>query len=940
MGKPPGPAAPEGRAAGLDALIATKLHVPRARHGLVPRPRLVDWLTEALAGELIVVCAPAGFGKTALLADWARRSGRAVAWLSLDTADNDPVRFWRHVAAALGGARAGAGQRLTDLLGPRPPRSLEAVVTALVNELAAAPGEVVLVLDDYHLIEARAVHESVVFLLEHLPAGLRLAVACRADPPLPLARLRARGELAELRAGELRFTRQEAAALLRETAGPGLPDDAVAALEARTEGWAAGLQLAALSLRGQEDTASFVAAFSGSHRYVLDYLAEEVLDRQPEQVRTFLLETSVLEQLCGALCDAVTGRGGSQQLLEMIERANLFLVPLDEVRGWWRYHPLFADLLHVRLRQEQPERLPGLHRAAAAWCQQRGLADDAVRHALAAGDAAWAARLVERHIGTTLAWGEGATVTRWLADLPGEQVRARPRLCALRAIQAIMAGQAGELERWLDAAEAASRAGERAEEAAEEQAAAGWEAGWLPADMPGTLTALRADLARLRGDAEGTIGLAHQVLARLPAGGEGGGLRFNAEWNLARAFWLNGELGQAEHALAGLTAAAQPAGENLAMAVRWEHGQVLRAQGRLRAALASYRQALAAGIQKEGPELPALGMMHLGIAAVLYEQDELAGALEHATEGLAGARQLARGWSVTPARQLAEALVILAWIRWALGDQAAATAAISEAGEVGPSPDVVDLFNPAGAERIRLLLAQGQVAQAAGWAAARRLDPDDQPGYPREREYLLLARLLITQGEPERARPVLGQLHASAAAQERTGSLIELGAVTAQALAACGEKARAVAALAEALALAWPEGYLRVFADEGAPLAAVLDQLIAGQRSGRMSPAPGVPQAYLRRLRAAFRPRDGRAVPPSALAAAEVAAPGLAEPLTGRELQVLALLAAGTSNQQIASELVVALETVKKHVSHILGKLGAANRTQAVAHARALGLLR
>jgi LuxR family maltose regulon positive regulatory protein len=742
--------------------------------------------------------------------------------------------------------------------------------------------------------------------------------------------------LAELRADQLRFTQDEAATLLREATGGAWPEDAVAALAARTEGWAAGLQLAGLSLREHADPAGFVAGFSGSHRYVLDYLAEEVLDRQPEHLRTFLLETSVLERLCGPLCDAVTGRTDGQRLLEAIERANLFLTPLDEVRGWWRYHPLFADLLRVRLTQEQPDRLPKLHRAAAAWCEQRGLADDAVRHALAAGDADWAARLVERHIGATLAWGEGATVTRWLAGLPGDQLRARPRLCALRAFQAILASQPAEVERWLDAADAAL-ASESAEQAAGEQAAVGWEPGWLTTDLPGSLAWLRADLARLRGDAVTTICLARQLLARLPAGESVA--RFNAERNLARASWLNGELGEAEHALAKL-AAARPAGENLALAVCWEHGRVLCAQGRLGAALASYRQALAAGTRAEGPALPALGMMHVGVAAVLYEQDELAGALERATEGVAGCRQLAQGWSVTSSRTLAESLIILARIQLALGDRAAASAAISEAGEVGPSPDVVDLFNPAGAQRVGLLLALGELAEAAAWVAARGLDPGDQPSYPREREYLLLARLLTAQGEPGRAVPLLQRLHAAAAAQARTGSLIEIGAVTAHALAATGQGAGAVAALGGALTLACPEGYLRVFANEGPPLAAVLDRLIADQRSGRMFPAPGVPLAYLRRLQAAFRPGDARATPPQQVPAAQVAAPELAEPLTDRELQVLALLAAGISNQQIASELVVALETVKKHVSHILAKLGAANRTQAVARARALGLLR
>jgi len=352
----PSVAAPAGAAvSGQDVLLATKLHVPRSQPGFVPRRRLVETLDEGLARGRVLVCAPAGFGKTALLAGWARGDGRLVAWLGLDSGDSDPARFWRYVLAALEGARPGLAARV----GPPPERGFEGLATALINELAAdlGPDEVVLlVLDDYHLIDSGPVHESVAFLLENLPPGLRVVVSSRADPPLPLARLRARGQLAELRAAELRFTPEEGAALLAEVAGPGLPAAAVNGLVARTEGWAAGLQLARLSLRGHADPVAVVAAFSGSHRFVLDYLADEVLERQDEPVRAFLLETSVLERLSGELCDAVTGRAGSQAMLADIERAGLFLVPLDEVRGWWRYHHLFADLLRARLQAEQPGR--------------------------------------------------------------------------------------------------------------------------------------------------------------------------------------------------------------------------------------------------------------------------------------------------------------------------------------------------------------------------------------------------------------------------------------------------------------------------------------------------------------------------------------------------------------------------------------------------------
>jgi len=432
-----------GAAPGRDVLVATKFHVPPA--GFVPRPRLLKRLTEGSGRGLTVVCTPAGFGKTTVLGDWARRSRQPAAWLSLDAGDNDPARFWRYVAAALERVRPGVAAPVVALLRGAQHPPLEAVATVVINQLMSVPSEggAALVLDDYHLIEAPPVHDSVTFLLDRLPPGLRLVLSSRVDPPLPLARLRARGQLAELRAADLRFTLAETAAFLREVTGLDLPTASVASLQDRTEGWAAGVQLAALSLRGHADPAGFIATFAGSHRYVLDYLTEEVLAGQPEQVLRFLLGTSVLDRLCGPLCDAVTGRTDSQALLKELERANLFVVPLDEVRQWWRYHHLFADLLRARLAQEQPTRVPELHRAAAAWHEERGFADDAVRHAMAAGETGWAARLVERHVEALLRRSEGATLDRWLSALPAASARAR-RLWG-RA-QAVAAGVGGRLE--------------------------------------------------------------------------------------------------------------------------------------------------------------------------------------------------------------------------------------------------------------------------------------------------------------------------------------------------------------------------------------------------------------------------------------------------------------------------------------------------------------
>jgi LuxR family maltose regulon positive regulatory protein len=912
---------------GPDVLLATKLHVPRRQPGFVPRPRLAGALSEGLARRLVVVCAPAGSGKTALLADWAPSGSRPVAWLSLDAADNDPVRFWRHAVAALDRACPGIGERAGLLLGPPAPASLEGLVTALINDLAARPGdgEVLLVLDDYHLIDARPVHASLGFLLEHLPPGLHLVLASRADPPLPLARLRAGGQLAELRTADLRFSEQEAAALLRESAGADLPAAAVAALTARTEGWVAGLRLAALSLRGQADPAGFVAAFSGSHRYVLDYLTEEVLDRQHEEVRTFLLETSLLERLSGGLCDAVTGRADSRAMLERVERAGLFLVPLDEVRGWWRYHHLFAGLLRARLQQQRPGRVVPLHRAAAAWCEDHGLPGDAVRHALAAGDPAWAARLVERYADAFLLRSEDATLQRWLAALPAGLAGSRPRLLLAQARLALLSHRVEAAEVALDAADralagAAGVAGEPFEPSV------GRAASHL-ANVPAAIALGRTLLAALQGDAGRAITFARRTLAEA---GEGEWLlTSHANGYLGVAEWLRGRLAEAERALSSGIAQGRAAGQPAMTAwVYKDLGQVQRAQGRLDAAAGTCRQALQDAAAASRTALPAAGIAHVGLAEVAYQRNELDTALRHVSEGIGACRQM------NFTQPLAAGLATLAWIRQARGDTAGAREAMEEAGQAGPGPGVAGLLNPVPAQRARLQLAQGDVAAAAQWTTAAGLSPDET-GYPREPEHLVLARVLLAQDRPGAALALLQRLHAAAVSQDRAGSVIEIGALQALALAAAGQENAAVDTLAGALTLACPQGYVRVFADEGPPMAALLGALVAAQRAEQAA-ARGVPLGCLARVLAAF---GGKPAAPGAGRGAAAAVPGLAEQLTARESQVLALLAAGAPNPRIAEQLVVSLDTVKKHVSHLLAKLGAANRTEAVTRARQLGLI-
>jgi LuxR family maltose regulon positive regulatory protein len=907
-----------------DVLLATKLHVPGTRPGFVPRPRLADRLEEGLDRKLVLVSAPAGSGKTALLADWARHSRRLVAWLSLDPGDNDPARFWRHAAAALDQVRPGIAARAAALLGPPAPRSFRGVVTAVINDIAAQPAdeEILLFLDDYNLIGSQRVHESLTFLIEHLPPGLHLMLASRADPPLGLARLRAGAQLAELRAADLRFTPGEAAELLRQAAGEDLPDTAIAALASRTEGWAAGLQLAGLSLRGRSDIPGFVAAFDGSHRYVLDYLTGEVLDRQSGEIRAFLLETSVLDRLSGALCDAITGRGDGQEMLEEIERANLFLVPLDEVRGWWRYHHLFADLLRERLHREQPGRAPQLRRAAAIWCEEHGLADEGIGYALASDDQVLAAQLIERHFDAFFyARAEGPLVQRWLAALPASLVASRPRLLLINAAIALLSGPMDEVSALLDRAER-----NYADFAAQPfEPSAGKAASFL-VNVPARIALDRAYLADLRGDGESTAVFATQALAEIREGETM--LTSHAIATLAMADWLRGRLPEAERGFASSVIAWREAGRPALALAAWGYrslGQVQRAQGRLGAALQTYQQAADITADFRQAAAPTAGTGNVGLAEIAYARGDLDTALRHVTESINRNRELV----YTPL--LAIGLALLAWIKQAEGDSAGALDSMGEAARLAPDPAITSLLNPVPAERARLLLAQGDVAAAGHWVRERGLGADDELAYPREAEYLVLARVLVAEGFPSRALALLERMHAAAVDQGRTGCVIETRALQAVALAASGEDDRAMSTLAEALTLGQPEGYVRVFADEGEPMRALLGRLASGQRTQRNA-AHGIPAGYLARIRRAFDPKPAE---PETAATVQ----GLPDPLTSREQQVLGLLAQGRANRDIAAELVVTLDTVKRHVSHILAKLGAVNRTEAVVRARELNLI-
>src|ERR1035441_7009414 len=615
-------------------LLETKFYVPRSRRGLVPRPRLSERLDRGTASKLTLVSAPAGFGKTTLLTEWltAGPAGpadeRLVAWLSLDRADNDPVSFWTYVIAALRTAASGVGESALALLQAPQPPPIETVLTVLLNDLGTIAGDIVLVLDDYHVIDARDVQDGMAFLLDHLPPGLHVVIASRADPALPLARWRARGELAEIRAAELRFPPDEPAAYLNGMMGLQLTARDVAALEGRTEGWIAALQLAALSMQGRDDVAGFIAGFAGDDRYVVDYLAEEVLQRQPDRVQAFLLQTSILGRLSGPLCDAVTGQGGGKAMLEALDRGNLFLVPLDDRRRWYRYHHLFADVLQARLLDEQPGQVPDLHRRASAWYEQNGEQSRAIGHALAAGDFQRAADLVELAISVMSQTRQEATVRGWLEMIPEEVIQVRPVLSVAIAWVLLSDGEFGgvearlrDAERWLDAT-TGTRAGSPASPA--ERVVVNEEE---YRRLPGTIELYRAALALARGEPLGAIRHARRTLDLAPE--EEHRTRSSASGLMAIAFWGSGDLQAAHSAWAECAAGLRRAGhiaDIFGCAIGMADIQL--AQGRLGTAMRTYEQALQRASEQSGPVLRGTADMYVGMSEVHRERNDLAAATQ------------------------------------------------------------------------------------------------------------------------------------------------------------------------------------------------------------------------------------------------------------------------------------------------------------------------
>lgn len=900
-----------------DTLMETKLHIPRSRPALVPRPRLIERLDAGLDTNITLISAPAGFGKTTLVAEWIGRRREPpthsdAMWLSLDERDNDPTRFLAYIAAALQKVDPHTREIVESLHIGRQVPAPETVLAALINELSWRADPVLLVLDDFQAITYTAIYTLVTTLVDHMPPQLHLTIITRADPLLPLPRWRARRELTELHADDLRFTLGETAELLTQLSGLHLSSTEIATLDARTEGWIAGLQLAALSMRDRDDVSEFIASFAGSHRYIMDYLVDEVLQQRPTGTEQFLLCTAVLDRLCGSLCDALTGRSDGQATLERLEHANLFIVPLDHERRWYRYHHLFADVLRNRFRQTAPDLIQDLYRRASSWCEQNELVVEAVDYAILAADFAQAAGLIGQH-GPTIAFGgQLDTVVTWLDSLPNNVMRLHPAVCVYHAAALMFTNQTERAElRLRDAEHYVHQKG-------------------IPPDqsraISGQVAAIRAGLCRIVGDLEHCIDYAGQALALLPVPEETPlRLRAVAMLDTARAYRLTGDVTAGSENLAMEVIAPIAASGNrfaaLESITNLAYLQTL--QGRLHQARRTYERAMQ--MVTEPGELEILygnASYYVGLGDLFREQNDLETAERYLIQGTA----LVAGAITVEADIVAQGFCALARLQQARQDTVAANRTLAElsalAQQRGYSSDVIAR---ADAVQAQIALAQDNLAAAVRWADSHNVLNDGTPCYPGEAVHLVLARVRIAQ---ERTAPtghhlrdilpLLDCLLAAAEAGGRQRSVLEiciLRALTHQ--VQCNLDA-ALVELTRALTIGEPEGFVRLFVDEGEPMVELL----------RVAHSQDIATAYVSHLLLAFpdlasKPRDGAGDGQQQVT--------LVEPLSERELEVLRLLAVGASNRDIAEALVIAVPTVKKHVSNIFGKLGAGNRTQAVA---------
>jgi LuxR family maltose regulon positive regulatory protein len=889
-------------------------------------------MNEGLQRKLTLISASAGFGKTTLVSEWiaaltpspspaGRGEGVRVAWLSLDEGDNDPPRFLTYLVSALQTIVANIGEgMLSALQSPQPP-PIESLLTALINEITTIPDNFIFVLDDYHIIDSKPVDNALAFLLEHLPPQMHLIITTREDPDLPLARLRARGQLTELRAADLRFTPAEAAEFLNHMMGLNLSAENIAALEARTEGWITGLQLAALALQGplsmqghaSRDTSRFIQSFTGSHRFVLDYLVEEVLQRQSEHIRSFLLQTAILERLSGSLCDAVTGQKDGRGILETLERGNLFIVPLDDEHQWYRYHHLFNEVLLSHVQEEQPGQIPLLHKRASAWYEQNNLPAEAIRHALAARNFERAAGLIEKTYPAMDASFQSAVWLGWVRKLPDEVVRARPVLSFDYARALMDSGEFEVGKSWLQEAE------QRLEGSAE---------GMVVADeaqfrtLPVKIALARSNHAQVRGDIGGAVKYAELALELSPE--EDSYSHAMSAVTLGMAYLSRGDLDVAQRALSVWMNYCQKVGNIIfAIATSGYLAGIIVAQGRLREAERTYKQSIQLASSHDQVR-HVTAHLYLGLGLLYHEQGDQQSAAQHLRKSGELGKQALIDW---PYRwRLAQAR-----LKEAEGDLETALDLLDEARRLYVRTSLPD-FHPIDALKTRVYLRQGRLSEAQDWVRERGLSVDDDLSYLGEFEHITLARILIashqndpTAGSVHQAVALLERLLQAAEAGCRIGSVIEILVVQALAFQAQGNVSQALASLERALLLAEPEGYVRIFVDEGEPMRSLIEKL--PRRHDKTFPN------YVDKLLAAFA--QPTAVPQPRTNNLQSM---IIEPLSERELEVLRLLGTEMSGPEIALELIVSLNTLRTHTKNIFNKLGVNNRRAAVHRAEELNL--
>jgi LuxR family transcriptional regulator, maltose regulon positive regulatory protein len=919
-------------------LLTTKFTVPPVRSVLLQRSHLLTALDQSRSFPLTLLSAPAGFGKTTLLSAWASQSTSQVAWLTLDEQDNDPTPFWAYVIAALRHSGSPVGEATLALLHSPHPSQLPGALTSLINELAALSQDTALILDDYHLIREQAIHDSLQFLLDHLPPCLHLFLASRGDPKLPLARLRARGQVVEIREPDLRLSGEEAARFLTQVMGLVLSEEEIGRLETRTEGWIAGLQLAALSLRRHDDVSAFIQAFTGSHRFILDYVQEEILEPSPEAQQRFLLQTSVLTRMNAEVCQALTGEQASQQMLESLERANLFLVPLDEERRWYRFHTLFREVLLARLRATQPEQVIRLHREAAIWYQHQEWPHEAIPHALATQDFYFVAELLEGTVERLYLQGEQKTLLAWIKLLPAEVLRAHPRLATsyLLAFHFLSPFSDGEEKEYLNLL----RAGVEQTLQSEDQT---------------RLSLAERDRLRNRMTILNGMRLAMKALS------DGNVEQLNSAVELERhlsldddAVWrqLPGDSIAMAYRLAGnllpMVSALQESRQMVRMTQnRYQEAQILWGLIAALIALGQLRQArdhcqeLQQLVNSLGGPLPVAAYPDVFQAQLAYEWNQLEVAKSAAQKAIEKTAPLQYMDILMGAYEM------LGRCCMAQGDITGAEQSVREMERVNQSAGI-PLFRPyCESLRVHLWLAQSNLTQAVDWAEHTPYH-QEVPLYSRESAYLALVRVYLAKLQYTQALQLLTALLSSAEQVARVGSIIAILALQVAALQASGATQEALRALLRLLTLAEPEGYMRVFLDAGEPMQQALQTLLkTSHMRASVSPVPPALASYAHTALAAFAREQRQAATEQSIPLVSTSLPRtlsqaaspLLEPLTPRELEVLHLLAEGATNQEIAGHLVVSLTTVKKHVGSLLLKLAAENRTHAVARARELSLL-